>query len=96
MVKYTLVVDETIKSQPKVDDVDLILKKGHTYQITALYNFINDVTKESTITSQNPNIVTFIPDCYLEAKNVGTTIISGTYFAPNGNQKYAEFAFRSK
>ena len=85
---------ETIKSQPKVDDVDLTLKKGHTYQITALYNFINDVTKESTITSQNPNIVTFIPDCYLEAKNVGTTIISGTYFAPNGNQKYAELKIK--
>ena len=66
------------------DENAIILEKGCIYQITALYNFINDVTKKSTIKSSNPDIVKFIPDCTLEALEVGTSIISGQYNGPNG------------
>ena len=70
-----------------VSKADLILEKGSRYEITALYNFVNDVTKESTIKSNNERIVKFVPDCYLDALNVGTAIISGTYYGPNGKKE---------
>ncbi len=69
--------------------IDIILQKGYRYQIIALYNFVNDVTKESTITSSNANIVKFTPDCFLDALNIGDSVISGTYCAQNGNTKDA-------
>ena len=68
------------------DEDALILEKGCKYQITALYNFYDDVTKESTIKSSNPDVVKFIPDCTLEALEVGTSIISGKYFGPLGER----------
>ena len=69
--------------------ISITLEKGSRYQITALYNFYNDVTKESTITSADENIVKFVPDCYLDAINCGTTTISGVYTTKDGRKKDA-------
>lgn len=72
------------------DSVAITLEKGYVYQITALYNFKDDVTGESTIVSSNENIVRFIPDCLLRAVDKGHAVISGTYITQLGIKKYAE------
>ena len=72
------------------DSVEIELEKGCRYEIEALYNFVDNVTNESTIISNNKNIVEFTQDCYLDAIEVGQCTISGTYTTKNGNQKYAE------
>ncbi len=85
-------VDINLNDLPsRLEDVDmenpmLTLEKGCRYQITALYNFYNDVTKESSIVSSDNNIVSFVPECYLDANECGTCIISGTYASPNGEK----------
>lgn len=72
------------------DPTGIILEKGYYYKVTALYNFVDDVTHESTIASSDESIVKFVPDCFLKAVNVGTAIISGTYTPPGGSKRYAE------
>ena len=72
------------------DSTGVILEKGYYYKVTALYNFIDDVTHESTIVSSDDSIVKFVPDCFLKAVDVGTAIISGTYTPPGGSKRYAE------
>ncbi len=77
---------ETLPESPEdIKDEDaIILEKGCTYNVTALYNFINDVTKQSTIKSSNPSVVKFTPDSILDALEIGTSIISGKYNSPTG------------
>lgn len=72
------------------DSVNVTLEKGYAYQVTALYNFNDDVTKESTISSSDPSIVRFVPDCYLKAEDIGNAVISGTYITLGGFKKHAE------
>lgn len=76
------------------DSADVELEKGCRYEIEALYNFVNNVTKESTIVSSNENIVKFVPECYLDAIEIGNCVISGTYYTQDGRQKYAEIKIK--
>ena len=78
------------------DSADIELEKGCMYEITALYNFVNNVTKESTIVSSDENVVKFIPECYLDAVEIGNCVISGTYYTQDGRQKHAEIRVRVK
>ena len=71
------------------DAAKIILEKGYSYQITALYNFYNDVTKQSTIKTSDASVVKFSPDCFLDAVNCGKATISGTYTTKSGKQKEA-------
>lgn len=65
-------------------DADVTLTKGYIYMIEALYNFKDDVTGESTISSNNSDIVEYLPVYYLDAKEAGDCIVSGKYNAISG------------
>lgn len=69
---------------------NVILEKGYYYKVTALYNFVDDVTHETTISSSDESKVIFIPDCYLKAVDVGECTISGIYTTVGGTKRYAE------
>lgn len=68
-----------------IEDPDyvLILEKGYMYQVLALYNFKDDVTNKSTIRCKDSSIVKFIPNCFVEALEIGETDITGTYYNKN-------------
>ena len=72
------------------DEVTINLERGYRYQIKALYGYYNNVTKQSTITVDDENIVKFVPDCYIDALETGKTVIRGTYTTKSGIQKNAK------
>ncbi len=78
--KSRQVITKTINLE-NADSAKITLIKGSRYKIEALYNFKDDVTGESTITSDSPEIVEYLPVYYLDALEKGTCILSGTYNA---------------
>ena len=86
VIIYDLDIEDAIVNNKPIN---ITLEKGYDYKITALYNFHNDVTKQSTITVDNSNILKFIPDCTLHTIACGTTTIRGTYTTKSGIKKDA-------
>lgn len=78
------------------DEAIIELERGYRYQITALYNFRDNVTKQSTIKISDENIIKFVPEYYIDAIDDGDAIISGIYKTKSGLQKNASIKVRVK
>ena len=87
--------DNTPATSDKDEDI-IELERGYRYQITALYNFRDNVTKQSTIKVSDESIIKFVPEYYIDALEDGEATITGKYTTKNGNIKDASIKVRVK
>lgn len=78
------------------DEAIIELERGYRYQILALYDFKNDVTKQSTIKVSDESVIRFVPEYYIDALEDGEAVISGKYITKSGIQKDASIKVRVK
>ena len=91
--KNGLPIKEIVIDLENNDSADIVLEKGYTYKIEALYNFTDDVTGKSTITSTDESVVSYRPVYYIDALEVGNCTLSGIYNL-NGFKKEASIKIK--
>ena len=96
-IYYGKSISRTVNVNLEDKDEDIIeLERGYRYQITALYNFRDNVTKQSTIKVSDESIIKFVPEYYIDALEDGEATITGKYTTKNGNIKDASIKVRVK